>query len=55
MQNIADSMVNTFDFKLQDEETEEKLDTFIVYNERAKTISVTKRSFAKEKSHFPPI
>lgn len=52
MQNIADSMVNTFDFKLQDEETEEKLDTFIVYNERAKTISVTKRSFAKEKSHF---
>jgi hypothetical protein len=52
MQNIADSMLNTFDFKLQDEETEEKLDTFVVYNERAKTISVTKRSFVKDKSHL---
>lgn len=52
MQNIADSLADTFEYPLQEEETEEKLNTFIVYNERAKTISVTKRSFVKGKSHL---
>jgi hypothetical protein len=52
MQNIADSLTNTFDVELQQNETEEKLDTFIVYNDRAKTISVTKRSYFPGKSHL---
>lgn len=48
MQNIADYMDTVFDHQLKAGELE-KIKTFVTYNERRKTISVTKNSYSKEK------
>ncbi len=44
MQNIADVMTNRLTMPITDEKLQ-KLDTFVLVNERAKTISVTKKAF----------
>ncbi len=49
MQNIADSIVDTFDHRLNEGEQQE-LKTFLTYNDRRKTISVTKKSHALGKT-----
>src|SRR5262249_40124862 len=49
MQNIADFIVDKMPRKLSTAEFD-KLRTFITYNERGKTISVTKQSYVPEKS-----
>lgn len=48
MQNISDNIATSCAPAL----VEKHLDSFIVYNERKKTISVTKRSYQKGKSHL---
>lgn len=45
MQNIADYIVDHFPCQLGEEEQKKALRTFIVYNERSKTISTTKKSY----------
>jgi hypothetical protein len=45
MQNIADYLEDNFLRRLQREEYHEKLQTFIIFNDRAKTISTTKNSY----------
>lgn len=48
MQNIADAIVDRFDEKLQDPG---KLSSYITYNKRRKTISVTKSTYMAGASH----
>ena len=48
MQNISDFIVDKFSNRLKPDEYG-KLSTFLTYNERRKTISVTKRSFDQDK------
>lgn len=50
MQNIADHLIKQSREPLNREDLDDFLDTFIVYNERWKTISVTKRSYSPGKS-----
>lgn len=45
MQNIADEIATVFPEKLSREDLADKLETFILFNPRAKTISVTKKAF----------
>ena len=45
MQNITDCIVNSFNYQIKDEE-QEKLSTYITYNQREKTISATKKSYS---------
>lgn len=45
MQNIADYMVDCFPHQLEKDETASKLQSFIIYNKRIKTISTTKVSY----------
>jgi hypothetical protein len=45
MQNIADHIVDHFPYQLHREEYRSALRTFIVYNQRCKTISTTKKSY----------
>lgn len=48
MQNISDCSPDVFDHRLQDDEYG-KIKNFLTYNERRKTISVTKKSYVAEK------
>jgi UTP---glucose-1-phosphate uridylyltransferase len=48
MQNIADSLTETFPNKLEEAE-QKNLATFLIYNERRKTISVTKKAYENGK------
>lgn len=50
MQNIADALVDTFPRKLKKEEYRSLLRTFLIYNKRNKTISVTKKLYHKGES-----
>jgi UTP---glucose-1-phosphate uridylyltransferase len=50
MQNIADYLVDTFPRPLKQEEFKTKLRTFIIYNQRIKTISTTKKSYKQGES-----
>lgn len=50
MQNIADCMVDLFPRQLKKEEYRKALKTFIIYNKRSKTISVTKNLYDPHKS-----
>lgn len=50
MQNIADSIVDSFPRQLKGDEYETALQSFILYNPRSKTISTTKRSYHREES-----
>lgn len=52
MQNIADYIETCFDQPLSKEELEEKLDTFVLYNKRDETISVTKNAYIEGKSFY---
>ena len=45
MQNIADYIVDQFPHRLTKEERKRSLKTFIIYNERSKTISTTKKHY----------
>ncbi len=45
MQNIADEIIDTFDEKLKEEEYQ-NLSSYITFNERNKTIAVTKKSYS---------
>jgi len=45
MQNIADCMFDEFRHRLKREESHDRLQTFIIFSERIKTISTTKKSF----------
>lgn len=45
MQNIADSFVDSFDSRLSPAELMGRLQTFILYNERKKTLSTTKKMY----------
>lgn len=45
MQNIADYFVNSFPRQLQPHEYRHRLQTFMTYNKRIKTISTTKKSY----------
>jgi len=49
MQNIADEIETVFDHQITPKDYE-RLRTFLTYNDRRKTISVTKNSYAPEKS-----
>jgi hypothetical protein len=50
MQNISDQITTLSDSPLSGTQLEEKLKAFVVYNERTKTISVTKSSYMPGKS-----
>lgn len=50
MQNIADAITDTFPKEIKENEYD-KLKTFVTYNERRKTISVTKNEYSPDKSH----
>lgn len=50
MQNIADSFTDTFNEKLHKNACRSDLKTFIVYNQRIKTISTTKKSYHPNES-----
>lgn len=50
MQNIADALIDTFQRKLRKEEYRSALRTFLLYNKRNKTISVTKKLYRKGES-----
>ena len=52
MQNIADQIVDQFPRRLNQIERQTALNSFILYNDRSKTISTTKRSYEKDKSPF---
>ncbi len=45
MQNIADHIIDHFPYQLHKKDFRSALHTFIVYNERRKTISTTKKSY----------
>lgn len=45
MQNIADYLEDVFPYQLKKEEYRDRLQTFILFNKRIKTISTTKKSF----------
>lgn len=45
MQNIADYLDNTFPYQLSKEDYRDHLQTFIIFNDREKTISTTKKSY----------
>ncbi len=47
MQNIADSITDTFSEPLKKEQLRESLKSFILFNDRSKTISTTKKSYKK--------
>ncbi|MBA3237200.1 MAG: UTP--glucose-1-phosphate uridylyltransferase [Parachlamydiaceae bacterium] len=49
MQNISDILIDQFPTKLNDDEANEKLQCFVAYGERQKTISVTKNPFIEGK------
>lgn len=49
MQNIADNIVDRYSQQLREGDFEKKLQTFIVYNSRHKTISTAKQSYQPEK------
>lgn len=49
MQNIVDYIENSFSAALSQKEQEERLESYVVYNERHKTISVTKNSYIPDK------
>lgn len=50
MQNIADYIVDRFSYQLDKNEYQSRLRTFILYNQRLKTISTTKKSYSKGSS-----
>lgn len=50
MQNIADHIINHFSHSLNKEQRMNDLSSFIIYNDRVKTISTTKKSFKKGES-----
>lgn len=49
MQNISDQLVTISEVQLSKSEQEKKLQVFVVYNDRVKTISVTKNSYVPGK------
>ncbi len=50
MQNIADYLIDEFPYPLEKEDMRRLLQTFIIYNQRVKTISTTKKSFKSGES-----
>lgn len=50
MQNIADYLEDSFPHRLQKEDYKDKLQTFIIFNDRKKTISTTKKSYKLDES-----
>jgi hypothetical protein len=50
MQNIADYLIDRFPKQLPKEKLETELQTFIVFNDRHKTISCTKKTYKKNES-----
>jgi UTP---glucose-1-phosphate uridylyltransferase len=50
MQNIADYLVDFFPYQLNNKQLKDNLKNFIVYNQRIKTISTTKKSYNPSES-----
>ncbi len=50
MQNIADYLEDSFPHRMQREDCRDKLQTFIIFNDRIKTISTTKNSYKSGES-----